>query len=113
MCDAVQLLPRWQASKGATLEHTIATALGMAVLPPPLHDPQRMCRGEIQAGVPVECCRGCQRPAGHDIEPEAVKTAQGWDCGQRVVHGGSVCDSSRVGAPLTVGVNVINPVEAA
>ncbi len=30
-CDAVQLLPGWHASRGATLEHEIASALGLQV----------------------------------------------------------------------------------
>lgn len=28
-CDAVAFLPRWEASRGARLEHTVAEALGM------------------------------------------------------------------------------------
>lgn len=30
-CDSVVLLPGWEASRGATLEHLIATKLGMQV----------------------------------------------------------------------------------
>lgn len=33
-CDAIQLLPKWQHSKGACLEYQIATALGLAVFTP-------------------------------------------------------------------------------
>ena len=38
-CDAIQLLPDWESSKGATLEHHIAERLGLTIYPP--------------AGVPV------------------------------------------------------------
>jgi hypothetical protein len=31
-CDAIAMLPRWQASRGATLEHHIAKSLGMRVM---------------------------------------------------------------------------------
>lgn len=34
-CDAIQMLPGWQASKGATLEHHIAERLGLQILMPP------------------------------------------------------------------------------
>jgi hypothetical protein len=33
-CDAVQLLPGWQNSRGATLEHHIAERLGLAIHKP-------------------------------------------------------------------------------
>jgi hypothetical protein len=31
-CDSIHMLPGWQNSRGATLEHHIATALGLTVL---------------------------------------------------------------------------------
>ncbi len=31
-CDGVALLPGWKTSKGATIEHCIATALGKRVM---------------------------------------------------------------------------------
>lgn len=34
-CDAIQLLPGWQNSKGATLEHHIAERLGLQIFMPP------------------------------------------------------------------------------
>lgn len=33
-CDAIQLLPGWRRSRGATLEHDIAVRLGMNVFDP-------------------------------------------------------------------------------
>jgi hypothetical protein len=33
-CDAVQLLPGWRNSKGATLEHDIALRLGLEIFDP-------------------------------------------------------------------------------
>ena len=33
-CDAIQLLPGWQQSRGATLEHHIAVALGLQIIMP-------------------------------------------------------------------------------
>lgn len=35
-CDAIQLLPGWQASKGATLEEHIAERLGLQIYAPAL-----------------------------------------------------------------------------
>ena len=35
-CDAIQLLPGWQNSKGATLEHHIAERLGLQIFMPPV-----------------------------------------------------------------------------
>lgn len=33
-CDAIQLLPGWRQSKGATLEHDIAVRIGLVVFDP-------------------------------------------------------------------------------
>lgn len=33
-CDAVQLLPGWRASRGASLEHEIAVRLGLEIFDP-------------------------------------------------------------------------------
>jgi hypothetical protein len=33
-CDAIQLLPGWENSRGATLEHHIAVALGLQIILP-------------------------------------------------------------------------------
>ena len=30
-CDAIHMLPGWENSRGATVEHTIATALGLPI----------------------------------------------------------------------------------
>lgn len=40
-CDAIQLLPGWRKSRGATLEHDIAVRLGLDVFDPhhPLTEP--------------------------------------------------------------------------
>jgi hypothetical protein len=35
-CDAIQLLPGWRCSRGATLEHHIAVALGLEIIMPPM-----------------------------------------------------------------------------
>lgn len=35
-CDGVALLPGWEKSRGATLEHYIARALGLAVISAPM-----------------------------------------------------------------------------
>lgn len=35
-CDAIQMLPDWRTSRGATLEHSVAFELGLQVLPPVL-----------------------------------------------------------------------------
>lgn len=34
-CDAILLLPGWEASRGATLEHTVAAALGLRIFQTP------------------------------------------------------------------------------
>lgn len=31
-CDTIALLPGWQNSRGATIEHQLATGLGMTVI---------------------------------------------------------------------------------
>lgn len=38
-CDAIQLLPGWEKSKGAALEHHIAERLGLLIYLPPVELP--------------------------------------------------------------------------
>lgn len=64
-CEAIHLLPGWQASRGAQLEHHIATALGMQVHfaegaePAPAQDEREECRCPADRRLVGEGCRVC------------------------------------------------------
>lgn len=60
LCDAIALLPGWQLSRGAMIEHRLAISLGI---------PARPCE-EYQARTPDAQCWMC-RGTGLDIAAEA------------------------------------------
>lgn len=92
-CDEVALLPGWENSRGATLEHHIARALGMACTP----------LAEVVAAHHLAAPRPAPIAFPVNAGVHACITPEGEPAEKTAERGGGNCPSTREGAPAGCG----------